>query len=165
MINSRRLKTEMPNQSEKIDGLLNDIEVNCDPAIGIRACTRFSLDCLTLIRHKLTPIAEEGLAIATAYLEGRAPLEVVTGALLKCWQYLDEKHKHAPTSDAEVSIIRAVIFPLYAQKNPGERDIVDHLSLFLAFVNTVEPHYEEEETLLRAHFSDCLKARARMGQI
>jgi hypothetical protein len=54
----------MRNQSEKIDDLLNDIEINCDPAIGSRACTRFSLDCLTLIRHKLPPIAEEGLAVA-----------------------------------------------------------------------------------------------------
>jgi len=152
----------MLNQSKRIDDLLNDIEVNCDPAIGSRACIRFYLDCLRLISHKLPPIAEEGLAVATAYVEGRASVEVVTDAIVKCWQYLDEKHKHAPTSDPNVSIIRAVLFPLYAEKNPEERDVVDHLSLFLAFVNTVEPHYEEQETLLRTHFSDCLKARARM---
>ena len=107
-------QTEMLNQSKRIDDLLNDIEVNCDPAIGSRACTRFMLECLTLIRHKLPPIAEEGLAVVTACLEGRATVEVVTDALVRCWQYLDEKHKDAPTSDPEVSIIRAVMFPVYA---------------------------------------------------
>lgn len=103
MLNLRGLKAEMSNQAQKIADLLNDIEIKCDPAVGSRACTQFSLDCL--------------------------------------------------------SLIRAVIFPLDAQKNPEERDVVNHLGLFLEFVNTVEPHYEEEEALLRRHFADCIETR------
>jgi hypothetical protein len=150
------LKEHVPTEFQNLTGLLNDIEINCDPTIGSRECSQFSLDCLALIRHKLPPIAEEGLALGTAYLEGRVPVQSVIDMLIKCWQYLAENHKHTPMDDPAVNAIRAVIFPLDAQKNPEERNIVDHLSSFLEFVNIVEPHHKEEEALLRTCFAKCL---------
>jgi hypothetical protein len=142
---------------QELDLLLNDIEMNCDPTIGSEQCNQFSIDCLSLIRHKLPPIAEEGLTIVTEYLEGRVPLRSVTDMLVKCWQYLKENYNQASPDDPVVSAIRAVIFPLTAQKDPQQRDIVDHLSLFLTLVNNVEPHYDDEESLMRKHFAKCLE--------
>ena len=146
----------MQNPCSKLNDLLNGIESNCDPTVGSPECTQFSLDCLALIRHKLPPIAQEGISVVRDYYEGRVPLQVVADTLTKCWQYLDQHHKNVPFAETAVSAIRAVIFPLSAQTNPQDKDIVDHLSLFLKFVNNVEPHYEEEESLLRTHFSKCL---------
>ena len=154
----------MWSESKSLDLLLNDIEMGCDPAIGSEQVNRFSIDCLSLIRHKLPRIAAEGLALTTEYLEGRAPLESVTDMLVKCWQYLKENHEHAPLNDPVVSAIRAVIFPLDAQKHPEKRDIVDHLSFFLMLVNNVEPHFEEEEGLLRKHFAKCLEVPTKANQ-
>jgi hypothetical protein len=143
--------------SRELDRLLNDIEIGCDPPVGGPECNRFSLDCLALIRYKLPPVALEGLACVTEYLAGQLTLQSVTDMRIKCWQYLDENYKHAPLDDPMVSAVRAVICPLHAQQNPDERNIVDHLSFFLMLVNNVEPHFQEEESLLRAYFAHCLK--------
>lgn len=143
--------------SRELDSLLNDIEISCDPPVGAPECNRFSLDCLALIRHKLPPVALEGVACVTAYLAGQIPLQSVTEMRIQCWQYLDENHKHAALDDPTVSAVRSVISLLGAQDPPERRDIVDHLSFFLMFVNNVEPHFEEEEVLLRKHFAQCLK--------
>src|SRR5437773_8917117 len=99
----------MSNESKQLDSLLNDIEMRCDPAIGSKQCNAFSLDCLSLIRHKLPPIAAEGVAIATEYFEGRVPLKSVTDMLIRMWQYLDEHHQQTAIDDPKVSAIRAVI--------------------------------------------------------
>ncbi len=147
----------MADPSQKLDLLLNDVEINCDPTIGSRECIQFTLDCLKLIRGKLPPIAEQGVSVVSDYLERRTSLQVVLDALLRAWEYLKENCKNTSIEDPVVSAIRAVICALHAQKNPQQRDIVDHLSFFLELVNNVEPHYEEEEALLRTYFAKCLK--------
>jgi hypothetical protein len=146
----------MTNPSHILEDLLNDIEINGDPTVGSAECTQFSLACLALIRHKLPPIAERGVATLRDYLDGRVSLETVVRAKVACWEFLGGAHKDAPLTDPIVAAVRAVIFPLEAQRVPQERDIVDHLAFFLEFVNDVEPHYEEEEALLRTCFSKCL---------
>src|SRR5690349_18573969 len=90
------------NTSEKLDLLLNDIEMHCDPAIGSQQVNQFSIDCLSLIRRKLPPIAAEGLALTIEYLEGRVPFQSVTDMLAKCWQYLKENHENVPLDDPVV---------------------------------------------------------------
>ena len=144
------------NALQKLDDLLNDIEMNCYPAIGVEPCIRFSLDCLALVQHKLPLIAEEARFLVAEYLEGRVSLQSIKEMLAKCWQYLKENRNHHPAEEPTESAIRAVIFPLTALRDFAERDIVDHLGLFLEFVNQVEPHYGEEEALLRKYFADCL---------
>jgi len=146
----------MRNAAQRLDNILNDIEINCDPTIGSRECTQFSLDCLALIRHRLPPIASEAAKIVRRYLENQLSLEDVIDTSLKCWQYLDEHYKNVPITDPSVSSIRAVIFPLDAQKTQERRNIVDHLSSFLELVNNVEPHHMQEEELLRVHFAKCV---------
>jgi hypothetical protein len=145
--------------ADKLSLLLNDIESNCNPAVGSEECGRFSLECLSLIQHKLPPIAVDAVGILNSYFSGQAQLSSVAEMLERSWQYLRKGNRDQNFDDPEVSAIRAVIFPLDAQKNPEMRDIVDHLSFFLGLVNNVEPHYEEEEMLLRKYFSECLEAR------
>ena len=141
---------------QRLSDLLNDIEINCDPGIGGGQCNAFSIECLFLIQHKLPPIAVEALGILNDYLAGRIPVKSVLDALVGLWKYLDTNHPQRGVDNLEISAIRAVIFPLDAQKSPEMRNIVDHLGFFLQFVNNVEPHYEEEEVLLRKHFGECL---------
>jgi hypothetical protein len=147
----------MANPSQKLDDLLNDVEINCDPTIGSRESIRFTLDCLYLILGKLPRIAEQGITVVSDYLERRTSLQSVEDTRARCWEYLGQNYKNTSIEDPVVSAIRAVIFPLWAQQYPEQRDIVDHLSVFLELVNYLEPHYEEEEALLRTHFAKCLK--------
>jgi len=143
----------------KLSLLLNDIEEICDPPIGSRECSLFRMACLALIRHKLPLIPERARAFSAQYVKHRAPIEEVDELLVQCWQYLEENHGNAPVEDPTVSAFRAVICILYAQKHPEERDIADHLSFFLMLVNNVEPHYQEEESLLRTHFARYLETK------
>jgi hypothetical protein len=147
---------QMAHQSQRLEDLLNQVEINCDPTIGAQECVQFQLDCLALIHHKLPLTAVQSIATLSEYLQGSVPLTNVTNALVNCWAYLDQNHKNSPLAQPEVSAIRATIFPLKAQETPLERNIVDHLSFFLELVNNVEPHLNEEETLLRLHFGKCL---------
>jgi hypothetical protein len=64
---------ETTDALKKLDSLLNEIEIKCDPPIGGPECHRFSVDCLSLIRHKLPPVAEEAFLRLTEYLEEQAP--------------------------------------------------------------------------------------------
>lgn len=150
--------------SRRLDLLLNEIEMNCDPNIGGEECNQFSVDCLLLIQDKLPPIAVEALTVLQDYLERCASLVSVTEMLARCWKYLRMAYPEAPLNDPSVSAIRAVIFPLDAQKHPENLNIVDHLSFFLMLVNNVEPHFAEEEMLLRKHFINCLNAATDVKQ-
>ena len=152
---SIKLEDRMTGNSQKLDSLLNIIEMNCDPTIGSSECNRFSLDCLSLIQHELPSIAAQAFTLLTEYINGQARLQTLVDMRIKCWQYLDENHKHAPLHDPVVSAIRAVIFSLQAQQTPEERNFVDHLSSFLMWLNNVEPHFEEQESLLQKHFAQC----------
>ncbi len=146
----------MTNTSDKLDAVLNEIEMNCDPANGSDQCNRFRIACLSLVRSKLPPIAVEGFELANGHIEGHVSMQLITAMLSRCWQYLKENHHHDPLNHPIVSGIRAVICLLYGQTHPEERDIVDHMGFFLMLVNNVEPHFEEEESLLRVFFGKCL---------
>jgi hypothetical protein len=109
-----------------------------------------------LIKEKLPPIALEALDVLQEYFGLRVPIEAVNDMRLKCWHHIDENYRAVDSLDAKVSGIRSVIFPLDAQRRAPAREIADHLSCFLTFVNQVEPHLDEEEALLRKHFTKCL---------
>lgn len=85
-------------------------------------------------------------------------LQSIIDMRIKCLQFLEDNYRNAPLNDPVVSAVRAVVFPLYAQQDPDERDVVDHLGFFITLVNNVEPHFAEEELLLRTYFAQCLKA-------
>jgi hypothetical protein len=146
----------MQNIDREVDEILSKIEENCNPSIGSAECNEFSLECLSLIRDKLPPIALQALDVLREYFGRRVPIEAVNDMRLKCWHHIDEHYRTVASSHAEVSSIRSVIFPLDAQRRAHEREIVDHLSCFLTFVNQVESHLDEEEALLRKHFTKCL---------
>jgi hypothetical protein len=148
----------MTKPEQNLDDLLNDIEQNCDPAVGDQESNDFMFDCLLLVQHKLPAICLEAMALLTAYRLGQIPLHDIDEMAVRCWRYLDENYKGADSALAEVSAVRAVIFPLNAHRHvhKGEHDIVDYLSSFLTFVNQIEPHLDEEESLLRKHFARCI---------
>jgi|ERR1043166_8204008 hypothetical protein len=146
----------MTNTGKELEELLNDIEEKCNPQIGAKESIDFMLECLSLIRHKLPPASIEAVEVLQAYFMGRVTIEAVNDMLVECWRRIDEDYKGVDARNSEVSAIRAVIFPLNAQRRGQERDIVDHLSSFLTFVNQVEPHLKEEEELLRRHFAKCI---------
>jgi len=148
--------TSTKTDTDKIGLLLNDIEQTCDPPVGCEGCRRFTVECLSLIRHKLPSIATEAIGVAENCLAGHTGLEPVSEVLVGSWQYLDQHYPAAPLSDPNVSGIQAVIFLLHAVLHPEESDIVDHLSCFLMLVNNVEPHQKEQERLLYKHFGECL---------
>lgn len=142
--------------AQEIDGLLNQIEETSNPTVGSKASTQFMLECLALIEEKLPPLATEAAELTNRYLSGRAKLEAVIEMRSKCWRHIDECRKTGDCDSLEVNAIRAVIFPLDAFEHPAEHDVVEHLSAFLAFVNHVEPHFQQEEALLRKHFASSL---------
>lgn len=143
-------------KSERLDHLLNRIEMGCNPEVGLKQSSDFMMECLSLIKSKLPRVASEGLRISNEYIAGRAQRESIIEALEKCWSDLRENHSGQQINEHEVSGIRATICLLHAQAHPHERDIVDQLSFFLTLVNNVEPHFEKEEFLLRRHFAQCL---------
>jgi hypothetical protein len=142
----------------ELDRLLNQIEESSDPAIGSNASSQFMLECLALVEQSLPPLAMEAVQSVRHYLAGRLDLEAIIHIRSKCWRRIDECRQTSDGDSSEVIAIRAAIFPLHAQEHPTERDLVDHLSAFLAFVNRVEPHFEEEEALLRKHFANSLES-------
>jgi hypothetical protein len=146
----------MTNIDQELSELLNRIEENCDPPIGSQQCNDFMLECLSLIREKLPPISLEAMEVLRKYFSRVVKIEAVSEMLVKCWHHIDENYKGVDSCHVEVSAIRAVIFPLDAQRRAHERDIVDYLESFLTFVNQVEPHPEKEEDLLRKHFAKCI---------
>ncbi len=143
----------MTHADRELNELLNEIEERCDPLIGSKESNDFMIECLSLIRHKLPPIALEAIQVLQAHLVGRVTIDTVSDMLARLWRHIDENHKGVDIRHVEMSAIRAVIFPLDAQRRAQERDIVDYLSSFLTFINHVEPHLEEEEGLLRKHFA------------
>ena len=146
----------MTNTDQELNEILNKIEENCDPLIGSKQCNDFMLECLSLIREKLPPISLEAIDVLREYFAGRVKIEAVSEILVKSWHHIDKNYKGVDNRHVEVSAIRAVIFPLDAQRRARERDIVDYLGSFLTFVNQVEPHPKEEEDLLRKHFAKCI---------
>jgi hypothetical protein len=136
--------------------VLNDIEMNCNPKIGDDRCTKFSYECLSLIRDKLPTIAAEAFDLLGDNLEGPVQLDSISEMLKRLWTYFDENRKEKGIGFAEEGAIRAVIGPLHALINPDTREIVDDLAFFLKMINNIEPHFEEEEALLRKLFKDCL---------
>jgi hypothetical protein len=150
----------MMSTEQGINDLLNMIEENCDPSIASKQCNDFMLESLSLIREKSPTIALEATEVAQEYFAGRVKIQAVSDMLVKCWHHIDENYKGVDSRHAEVSAIRAVIFPLDAQRHTNERDIVDYLSSFLTFINQVEPHLDEEEALLRKHFGKCIEVTA-----
>jgi len=154
----------MTNTDHALNELLNEIEEKCDPLVGSKECNDFMLECLSLIQEKLPPISLEAMALLRGYFVGRITIDAVSDMLVKCWRYIDENYKGVDHGGAEVSAIRAVIFPLDAQRRAQERDIVDYLGSFLTFVNQVEPHPKKEEDLLRKHFAKCMST-GRVAQL
>jgi len=148
------MTTAHPNND--IGFLLNDIEEKCNPRIGDEECHRFSMDCLALIRHRLPAIGVEAMRVLDEYKAGHAERDVLDKMYIKCWQYLRENCPEQKLSDPKFSSIRAVLFPLDAQRNPEPRDILNHVVLFLQFINNVEPHMDSERELLKKYFYKCL---------
>src|SRR5262245_670363 len=99
-----------PLAQQKLDDLLNDINMNCEPLVFSKPCYQCSVDCLALIRHKLPPVAQEGLDLLINYLAGRVSVRSITEMRAKCWRYLNENHKQPrldlPVEPPEVCAVR-----------------------------------------------------------
>jgi hypothetical protein len=104
------------------------------------------------------PVASRSLQIAKDYPVGLASLESVADALHACWGELGNG-REMQLDNPEVSAIRAAICTLHSQIDPESDDIVDVLSFCLRLLNTVEPHFAAQETLLSRYFGDRQRAR------
>src|SRR5579864_2624218 len=111
---------------DQLVALLVDIEKNCDPPVGGERCQDFSLDCLSLIVHKVPPVAVDALKVLQEYRSRQVQLQSVLDTLVGLWQYLDQHETNL--SESEVSAVRAVICLVHAQKEPRTEDMVDHMA-------------------------------------
>ena len=138
-----------------LDGL-NDIEENCAPPLGEGLTVQFMVDCLSLINHRLPPPALQVLDLTKAMSSDERYLQAVTDLRHRCWTVVDAVTRNPGESSSQVSAVSASIFLIDARLRPEEREFLNSVVLFLESVNQVEPHLEEELTLLRKHFSKCL---------
>lgn len=137
---------------------LNNLVADIDEQLGAnRACNRrcysFMLDCLALIRHLLPPVAIAGIAVTERLLQnGFAATDwpELEAPRRNCWAEV-KRLETIPGSEAQIAAVRAALFATYPPD--GKDDLVDVLSVFLEFANEAEPHFVEQEQLLRKHFA------------
>jgi len=95
---------------KELDSLLDDIEERQ----GTRCtdgCTRFMLGCLSLIRHRLPPLAEQALELAQRYVAGTVSAADLIRMRVDCWRQISGHEME--TGDPSVCAMRAVICVLY----------------------------------------------------
>ena len=139
----------------EIDLLLNDIEMNCEPAEYRGFEVDFMIDCVAIIEDNLSPAASAGLLVCRDYLSGKASLQVVQDAILECWAAERQKDWSRPFEVPELPANRAVLC-LLKKLEGDEADLVDGLSFFLNLIDNVEAQQEQHEALLRQRFAACL---------
>ncbi len=140
---------------QRLDLMLNEIEENCDPGIGSSESMQFMLDCMRLISTELPEFATGVLHAIERSVVERPDHHELDLLLRDCWAFVDQQQRGHP-GDSTVPAVRALICVLQAQRNPEQRDIVDHLSFFISLLNRVKPHFSEEALLLKKRFSNCL---------
>ena len=155
------IRSKMNHQDEhrslRLDLLLNSIEEECDPPKYLRLRDAFVIDCMTMIGHRLPPVASRALQVANDFRTGLASLASVRDAHQACWEELRIGHKEMHLDDPEVSAIRAAVCILHGQLHPESDDFVDSVSFCLRLLNNVEPHLAQQESLLHKYFRDCLE--------
>ena len=119
------------------------------------------IECLSLIEHAIPQIALISFCVAKEFAAGTKSLQTVKNAIIGCWSELQDSGQTDRTELPEVASIRAVLFLLIRLREGQFRDFLDSLSLFLDFVNRVEPHREEILQLLVKHFGYYLEPSAR----
>ena len=134
-----------------LDLMLNDIEEH-QKTESTDKCARFMLACLSQIRHRLPPLAEQALDLAQRYAEGTVAAADVIQMRVECWQQLrgHEMELHNPS----VCALRAVICVLHTPELGQQEGLVDLLSFFLVLVNKIESRYDQQARLLRECFAD-----------
>jgi hypothetical protein len=138
----------------KLDLLLNEIEMNYDPAaynFSVAACM---IDCVAVIECRLPPTAKTGPLVCRSYLLGESSLQQLKSAILDCWESI--RRQDCGIDIPDVSATRAILCILKHLESEEPHDLVDQMSFFLQLVNNVEAHEDEQEVLLRKHFAVCL---------
>jgi hypothetical protein len=138
----------------KVDLLLNDIEINCEPAEYRSSIAVCMVNCALVIEHRLPPTARAGLLFCKGYLLNESSLQQLNGAILDCWESIRDQDCRIDIPD--VSATRAILCILKHLEGAEQHDLVDQMSFFLQLVNNVEAHEDEQEALLRKHFAACL---------
>ena len=140
----------------KLDLLLNEIEVNCDPVTYSSFVAGCMVDCVSVIEHRLPPMAKTGLLVCRSYPSGGSSLQQLKDAILDCWTVLGEGGQESRLEIPDVSATRAILCILKHLEGAEQHDAVDQMSFFLQLVNNVEAHEDDQEALLRKHFAACL---------
>ena len=135
--------------SRDLDLILNLIEERSKPTraqIG-----RFKVAVLSLIEPKLPSIGLECLTLGKHFAVGLDPEQPIREALVRCWEYSDQRSPGGGLETSEANAVRSVISLLHGLIS-DEEDFVDSLSFFLTLVNNVEPHHSQQAELLNQHF-------------
>jgi len=143
-------------EAARLDLVLNAIEEACESSQYVRFCEAFMPDCSALIQQQMPEAASTALQIAMGYRAGTVSRQSVSDIHAVCWDSLRTGHREMQLDDPNVAAIRAAICILHYQLHPESEEFVNLPSFFLRLLNTIEPHFREQEQLTRKHFADCL---------
>lgn len=135
---------------EDINDFFTTLEESGFPSDWYIRSISFMLESLSLIRHRLHPIAANAFEAAEQYWKGDSRLVNLEVIQVSCWNYLDTNIATAHTSEFESASIRAVTCVIYA--TPPDQDVFEFLSVFSQLTNKIEPHEVEQLQLLKKHF-------------
>jgi hypothetical protein len=109
------------------------------------------LACLSQIKDRLPPLAEQALELAQGYAAGTVSAADVIRIREECWREI--KGREMDTDDPSTCAFRAVICVLYSREEGQQDNLVDVLSFFLVLVNRIEPSYDRQGRLLLECFA------------
>jgi hypothetical protein len=151
------MNRDFESESGRLDLILNEIEIRCNPPQYLKLAESFMFDCQALVGQRMPPLALRALQVASRHRAGLIPLQSVSETLAACWRGIQGRDMQLDKPD--VAAVRAVICILDSQLHPESDEFVDSLSFFLHLLNSIEPHFVEQEDLIRRHFADCLPLR------
>lgn len=117
----------------------------------------FMLAALALIREKLPPMAIQALDVFDTYRSGRESAVAVVDKRVQCFAYMEQMAGGRVYGNPLVNAVGAATYLLYPEEDRLE--FVDHLAEFTELANSVEPHYDEQELLLRKYFAKGLSEK------
>lgn len=133
-----------------MSNLIDDLDERLcmlEPGERYRLSQRFMIDALESISPALPGYSYEAIAVAKRFAEGRATVEELSDARVRCWKAVDNE---SDESNSDVSAFRAVICCLYA---PDDRqDIYDLLAVFIDFAMNCGAREQALEQAMHTNF-------------
>jgi len=141
---------------ERLDLLLSQVDDKCELSDILSEAISFEADCLRLVCHAIPPQCSQDAELVFNFKRDRPTRDAAGVALGRCWTVLKKDYPGKDVDDVSVSAVRALICALTLVQAKELGDVVDDLGFFLEMLHHVEPHFEEEESLIRSHFGQYL---------